>query len=53
MTHIDQNEDIRQLWALQDITADHLLQLFLYCLRTLGETIARKVNQIPFIIDDK
>ena len=47
------HKDISQLLALQNITAYHLFQLLLYGLRTLGETIARKVNQIPFVVDDE
>ena len=53
VAHIDEHEDVSQLLALQNITAYHLFQLFLYGLRALCETIARKVNQIPFVVDDK
>lgn len=53
VAHIDEHKDISQLLALQNITAYHLFQLLLYGLRTLGETIARKVNQIPFVVDDE
>lgn len=53
VAHIDEYEDVCQLWALQDIAADHLLQLLLHGFGALGEAIARKVDQIPFVIDDK
>ena len=53
VAHVDKYKNVSQLWTLQNIAGNHLLQLFLYGLRTLGEAIARQVDQIPLVVDDE
>ena len=50
VTNIDQQKDVDQLLASEDITANHLVKLGNLALRALGEAIAWEVDEIPVAI---
>ena len=52
-TDIDQHEDVDQLLALQNVAANHLVQLVHLLLGALGKTVAGKVDEIPLLIYNK
>ena len=53
MPDVDEHKHIDQLFSHENIRTDHLLQLLLHHLGTFGKAIARKVNQIPLVVDDE
>ena len=52
---VDEDKEVDELFALEDIARDHLLQAALRRLRArpLGVAIARKVHQIPLVVDNE
>ena len=52
-THVDQHEDVHQLLAPQDVAANHLVEPGNLSLRALGKAIARQVDKVPLLINNK
>ena len=52
-TYIDQQKHVYQLFALQNIAVNHLLQFLHLFLGTLGKSVAWQIHQIPLVINNK
>ena len=50
---VDEHEDIAELLTLENIGAYHLVELVLYGFGALGIAVAGKIDEIPFVVDDK
>ena len=53
MTDVNEYEDIGELYTLEDVLRNHLLQFVALRLRTFGIAITGKVHQIPFLVDNE
>ena len=47
MAAVDEYEKVREVFALQDIAGDHVLQFRAFSLAALGKAVAGEVNEIP------
>ena len=50
---VDQDKQIRELFAFQDIIFDDPLDIFASLFSPLGKTIAREIDQIPLSVDEE
>lgn len=53
MATVDQDKQIRELFAFQDIIFDDPLDIFASLFSPLGKTIAREIDQIPLSVDEE
>ena len=47
MAAVEQNEEVGEAVALEDVAGDYLFQLGTFGLAPLGKTVAREVNEVP------
>ena len=50
MAYIDENEEQEKFLGMVQIVADNILQFLAFLVRKFGETIARKIHQIPAVV---
>ena len=50
MADVDENEEQEEFLGMVQIVADNILQFLAFLVRKFGETIARKIHQIPAIV---